>query len=306
MTDIIIIGAGPAGLTAAIYAARSGMTVKVFDKSTYGGQTVLTSELDNYPGLPGIDGPEFAGMLYKHATDQGAEIILEEVVEILPQGEIKKVITTQGEYEARALIMAGGAKRKQLGCQGEEKFVGRGVSYCATCDAAFFRGKDVAIVGGGDTALNDALFLSNHCNKVYIVVRRDIFRAQKAKQQAVAARHNIEILYSSTVSAVEGDTAVESLQLNTPEGKRSLPVSGVFVAIGVVPETDLYKSFLHTDEEGYIIADENCTTEIEGLYVAGDIRKKPLRQVITAAADGAVAAVIAAEHINDMYSMTDG
>lgn len=296
MTDIIIIGAGPAGLTAAIYAARAGMSVTVFDKNAYGGQIALTSQVDNYPGLQGIDGVEFATNLYSHAVAMGAEVRFEEVQAVELDGEVKKLTASGKVYEGRSVILANGAARRRIGAPGEAQFLGKGVSFCATCDAAFFRGQDVAIIGGGDTALDDALFLSNNCRKVYLVHRREEFRGEKFKQKAVRSRENIELVLNATVKAIEGVETVHQCVLNTPEGERRLEVSGVFVAVGLVPETSLYKGLVPTSPEGYVLAGEDCALPVAGVWAAGDIRQKPLRQIVTAAADGAVAAVAAAEY----------
>ncbi len=298
MLDVVIVGAGPAGLTAAIYAARAGMKVLVLEKGIYGGQIALTSEVDNYPGAKGISGVNFAMDLYNHATGQGADIRFEEVLGMELAGEVKKVRTAKETYECRAVILAGGAKRRLLGVPGEEEYTGHGVSYCATCDGAFFRGKTVAIVGGGDTALSDALYLANNCEKVYLIHRRESFRAARAEQNAVRGRENIEILYSTTVERIEGMDRVERIIVNGPDGSKSLAVSGVFVAIGLVPETALLKGVLPLTDDGYVKAHEDCHTHIKGVWVAGDLRDKPLRQVVTATADGAVAAVAAGEYCN--------
>ncbi|MDL2214377.1 FAD-dependent oxidoreductase [Clostridia bacterium OttesenSCG-928-O13] len=298
MTDVLIVGAGPAGLTAAIYAARAGVSVLVFEKNMYGGQVSLTSEVDNFPTQMGIQGADFAGNLYEHATSQGAEVRFEEVQAVELDGPVKRVTTSQRIYEGRSVIIAGGAFRRKLGCPGEEEFAGRGVSYCATCDAAFFRGKTVAIVGGGDTALGDALFLSNNCEKVYLIHRRDSFRGQKAKQDAIYTRDNIETILPAKVTAIEGEDTVKRCILETATGTRVLDVDGVFVAVGLAPETELFGGLLPLTPNGYIDAGEDCTTPLPGVFVAGDLRQKPLRQIVTAAADGAVAAVSAAEYCN--------
>ncbi|MFV0412051.1 MAG: thioredoxin-disulfide reductase [Oscillospiraceae bacterium] len=298
MTDILIIGAGPAGLTAAIYGARAGLSVLVFDKNMYGGQIILTSDVENYPSIQKISGPDLAINLYSHATSLGVEVRFEEVTSVDLKGKVKTVTTPQGVYEGHTVIVASGASRRHLGCPGEEEFVGRGVSYCATCDAAFFKGKDVAIVGGGSTALEDALFLSNHCNKVVLIHRRDSFRGEKLLQDAIKKRDNIEVLYSSTVSSIQGGNTVESCVVNTPEGEKAIPISGIFVAIGLVPETGMFSSQIEVNAEGYFVAGEDCATSLPGVFVAGDLRAKPLRQIITAASDGAVAAVAAATAVS--------
>lgn len=298
MTDVLIIGAGPAGLAAGIYAARAGVSVLIFEKNIYGGQISLTSEVDNYPALPGVNGADLANTLYEHATAQGAQVEFETVQAVQLDGEVKRITTNTKVYEGRTVIIAGGAARKRLGCPGEEEFTGRGVSYCATCDAAFFKGKTVAIAGGGNTALGDALFLANHCKKVYLVHRREAFRGQKVLQNAVRCRENIEIVVPATITAIEGGKAVERCRLDTPGGPRTLEIDGLFVAVGLQPETTIYQGILPLDPAGYIQAGEDCATPLPGVFVAGDLRQKPLRQVVTAAADGAVAAVAAAEYCN--------
>lgn len=298
MTDILIVGAGPAGLTAAIYAARAGMSVKVFERNVQGGQVALTDMVDNFPSRRKMSGVEFATDLYTHATELGAELLYEAATGLDLGGGVKTVTTSAGAHQGRSLIFAGGAVRRKLGVPGEDEFIGRGVSFCATCDAAFFRDKTVAIVGGGNTALGDALFLSNHCKKVYLIHRRAEFRAEKSLQDAVAARGNIEKVTPATVKAINGDEVVRRVVLDTPEGARTLPVDGIFVAVGLLPDTALLKGAIPLDESGYTLAGEDCTTPIPGVFVAGDIRKKPLRQIVTAAADGAVAAVAAAEYVN--------
>lgn len=298
MTDIAIIGAGPAGLAAGIYAARAGVSVTIFEKNVHGGQITLTSEIDNYPGMQKTDGVELAQSLYAHATSLGVQIIYEEVTELELEDGIKKITTAANVYEARSVIATGGAVRRRLGCPGEAKFTGRGVSYCATCDAAFYRGKTVAIVGGGNTALEDAMFLSNHCEKVYLIHRRNEFRGTKQKQEAVRSRQNIELVLSANVASIEGDSKVHSCVVNTENGTKTLDIDGIFIAIGLDADTALYRDILPMDEDGYILAEEDCATPIQGVFAAGDLRQKPLRQVITAVSDGAVAAVAAAEYCN--------
>lgn len=298
MTDVLIVGAGPAGLTAAIYAARSGLSAKVFDKSMYGGQIILTSEVENFPSIQNISGTDLAINLYTHATAVGAEVLFEEVTNLELLGETKRLSTATETYEGRSVIIAGGAVRRKLGAPGEEKFIGRGVSFCATCDATLYRNKTVAIVGGGNTALEDALFLANQCPKVYLIHRRDEFRGEKILQEAVKARSNIEICYNATVAEVLGEEKVSACVLDTPEGQKTLNIDGLFVAIGLQPESALYAGQLPVSDEGYIIAGESCSTPIPGVFVAGDLRTKTLRQIITASSDGAVAAVAAATYCN--------
>ncbi|CZR97492.1 MULTISPECIES: thioredoxin-disulfide reductase [unclassified Clostridioides] len=300
MVDIIVIGAGPAGLTSAIYAMRAGLSVTVFEKSIYGGQVASTSEVENYPAVQKISGVEFSNNIYNQAIAQGVDIQFDEVEEINLEGKIKVVKTSSGEHKAKAVILANGVERRKLGCEGEEKFTGRGVSYCATCDGAFFKDKEVAIVGGGNTALEDALFLANNCTKVYLIHRRDSFRGEEVLEKSVKARKNIEILYNHGVEKIEGEKTVSNIEVKNlkTEEKRTIDVSGIFIAIGLKPNNKMFENVLDLDEGGYIISDESCTTSVEGVYVAGDSRTKFLRQIITAASDGAIAAVQAANYIN--------
>lgn len=297
-TDLLIVGAGCAGLTAAVYAIRAGHSAIVLEKGMYGGQIALTSEVENYPSIEKISGVELATLIYNQAVKQGADIRFEEVTEARLGAAEKIVITTSEEYQARAVILANGVERRKLGCPGEAEFTGRGVSYCATCDGAFFRGKDVAVVGGGNTALEDALFLSNLCRKVYLIHRRDQFRGEKVMVDAVLARDNIEILYQHTVEEILGDKVVTSVRAAGPEdGRRTLDVAAVFVAIGLIPVNQLFAE-AGLDANGYLVAGEDCNTQLPGVYAAGDTRSKPLRQIITAASDGAVAAVAASNYLN--------
>ncbi|NJI80292.1 thioredoxin-disulfide reductase [Clostridioides difficile] len=300
MVDIIVIGAGPAGLTSAIYAMRAGLSVTVFEKSIYGGQVASTSEVENYPAVQKISGVEFSNNIYNQAIAQGVDIQFDEVEEINLEGKIKVVKTSSGEHKAKAVILANGVERRKLGCEGEEKFTGRGVSYCATCDGAFFKDKEVAIVGGGNTALEDALFLANNCTKVYLIHRRGSFRGEEVLEKSVKARKNIEILYNHGVEKIEGEKTVSNIEVKNlkTEEKRTIDVSGIFIAIGLKPNNKMFENVLDLDEGGYIISDESCTTSVEGVYVAGDSRTKFLRQIITAASDGAIAAVQAANYIN--------
>lgn len=301
-TDILIIGAGPAGLTAAIYAQRAGMRAVVFDRMVYGGQVANTLEIENYPAIEKISGVDFSNAIYQQAVNLGAEIRFETVEKLELSGEKKMVVTAEGNtYYGKAVIIANGAKRRRLGCPGENELDGRGVSYCATCDGAFFRNKTVAIVGGGNTALEDALFLSGLCSKVYLIHRRGSFRGEKIMADAVAARENVEILFDSVVEEILGDggkVCGASVKNLLSGEKTKLEVSGVFVAVGYAPENSLFEKWVDVDEAGYVIADETCRTSCPGVYVAGDSRTKPLRQIVTAAADGAVAAFTAAAEIN--------
>lgn len=299
-TDVLIIGAGPAGLTAAIYALRGGFRAIVFDRLFYGGQVATTSEVENYPAIEKISGPEFSMNLYQQAVVQGAEVRLEEVEQVSLEGETKCVTTAQGIYTGKTLIIANGAKRRKLTCEGEERLTGHGVSYCATCDGAFFKQKEVAVVGGGNTALEDALFLSKLCSKVYLIHRRDHFRGEHMLIESVKEQSNIHILFDSEVTTIEGEKAVTHIQVENHKNQKNtrLPVSGVFIAIGMEPDNHLFADKIPLDENGYLAVGEDCATPIPGVYVAGDSRAKFLRQIITAAADGAVAAVQAENYMN--------
>ena len=299
MTDIAIIGAGCAGLTSAIYAIRAGLSVKVFEKYIYGGQIAVSSDIQNYPSIEKIAGPELATNLYNHALNLGADIRFEEIVGVELSGKVKKVITNEGEYSARSVIIANGVARRKLGCQGEDEFYGRGVSYCATCDGALYKNKNVAIIGGGNTALEDALYLSNICSAVYLIHRRDTFRGSKILADSVIQRNNIKIVYNATVERIDGDKTVNKLYVKDKITSQTcgLDVSAVFVAIGLAPDNDIFKA-VGLDSDGYIKAGEDCTTSLPGVFVAGDTRTKLLRQIITAEADGAVAAFQASNYLN--------
>ena len=305
-TDLLIVGAGTAGLTAAIYGCRSGLVCVVLEKGMFGGQIVNTTDIENYPGMPGVDGVEFANALHQQAEKLGAQILFESLEEIT-KGEDHwfYVKTSGGAFRAKAVIVANGAEHRKLGCQGEETFAGRGVSYCATCDGAFYRGKEVAVVGGGNTALEEALYLSSICEKAHLIHRRDTFRAHQKTIQRVLSTPNIIPHYQSAVVRVEGNTKLQSLILSTPEGETTVAVAGLFVAIGLAPQNQLYASLCQLDENGYFVAGEDCVTSCEGLYAAGDTRQKPLRQLVTAASDGAVAAYMAGSYIGGTFSQWD-
>lgn len=298
--DIIIIGAGTAGLSAAIYGQRGGKSTILFEEMSYGGQIVNTPEVENYPGIKKTSGFQFAQGLYEQATDLGAEIRYEKVVEIIDKGELKAVKTSQGEYDGRTVIVATGAKARPLGLSEEERYVGAGLSYCATCDGAFFRGKTVAVIGGGNTALEDAQVLSELAKKVYLVHRRDEFRGEDANIERLKNRDNVEFVLSYEPVEIKGSPLVSELVLRSKKtGElRSLEVNGVFVAIGTMPKNEDFAKVVKLDEGGYVIGDEDCHTNAKGIFVAGDCRTKKVRQLTTAASDGAVAALAAIEYIN--------
>lgn len=290
MYDIIIIGSGPAGLSAAIYAQRACLDTIVIEKNGIsGGQVLNTWEVDNYPGFPGVTGFELSRQFREHANKLGARVVQDEVVQVELSGNVKKVVCEEETYEARCVILASGAHHRTLEVPGEEELRGAGVSYCATCDGAFFRGRTVAVVGGGDAALEDAIFLARMCEKVYIVHRRDKLRGAKRLQERLQALENIEFVWNSETAAIEGNGQVEALRLRqtkTGEEKR-LDVDGVFIAVGIAPESELYAGQLELDEQGYIRADESGQASVPGVFAAGDVRTKALRQILTAASDGA-------------------
>ena len=290
MYDIIIIGSGPAGLSAAIYAQRACLVTIVIEKNGIsGGQVLNTWEVDNYPGFPGVTGFELSRQFREHANKLGARVVQDEVVQVELSGNVKKVVCEEETYEARCVILASGAHHRTLEVPGEEELRGAGVSYCATCDGAFFRGRTVAVVGGGDAALEDAIFLARMCEKVYIVHRRDKLRGAKRLQERLQALENIEFVWNSETVAIEGNAQVEALRLRqTKTGEeRRLDVDGVFIAVGIAPESELYAGQLELDEQGYIRADESGQTSVPGVFAAGDVRTKALRQILTAASDGA-------------------
>lgn len=290
MYDIIIIGSGPAGLSAAIYAQRACLDTIVIEKNGIsGGQVLNTWEVDNYPGFPGVTGFELSRQFREHANKLGARVVQDEVMQVELSGNVKKVVCEEETYEARCVILASGAHHRTLEVPGEEELRGAGVSYCATCDGAFFRGRTVAVVGGGDAALEDAIFLARMCEKVYIVHRRDKLRGAKRLQERLQALENIEFVWNSETVAIEGNAQVEALRLRqTQTGEeRRLDVDGVFIAVGIAPESELYAGQLELDEQGYIRADESGQTSVPGVFAAGDVRTKALRQILTAASDGA-------------------
>lgn len=290
MYDVIIIGSGPAGLSAAIYGQRACLEMLVIEKQPMsGGQILNTYEVDNYPGLPGLGGLELGMKLREHADAMDAKFLRADVTGIQKSENGYRVITKGESFDTRTVVFATGAGHRKLGVPGEEELCGMGVSYCATCDGAFFRGKVTAVVGGGDVALEDALFLSRTCKKVYLIHRRDAFRGAKALQEKVKKTENIEILWSSQVQEILGDGRVQKIRLleNKKESLRDMDVDGIFIAVGIEPNSQLAKGLASLDDSGYIIAGEDGRTGTEGIYAAGDVRTKQLRQVITATADGA-------------------
>jgi thioredoxin reductase (NADPH) len=299
--DVIIIGAGPAGMGAAIYAKRAGLKCVVLDQSPIsGGQVLTTYEVDNYLGFPGLSGGDLSDKFREHADKLGVEFITANVVKIDNESDNKIVTTDEGEFIAKTIVLATGANHSKLGIPGENELAGVGVSYCATCDGAFFRKRTVAVVGGGDVAVEDAIFLAGLCAKVYLIHRRDELRAAASLQNKLMSMDNIEIIWDSEVTQICGKDIVEKIEIKNKKTNdiKSLEVNGIFIAVGVVPDTELLKGIVQMDEKGYIIADETCTTSASGIYAAGDIRKKPMRQIITAVADGANAINSAQKFLN--------
>lgn len=294
MYDVAIAGGGPAGLTAAIFAARAGLSAMVVEELAPGGQVAETAVVDNFPGLPGIPGYELAAKMEEHAKKEGAEIVSNSITGFVLTGDEKRIQLGENSIEAKTLILAMGARHRPLDVPGEKEFTGRGVSYCATCDGNFFRNKDVAVVGGGNTALGDALYLANICKSVTLIHRREGFRATESEQKRLTGSEKIVLRLNATVQKIEGDTKVRTLALhNVKTGEDSvLAVDAVFIAVGMLPRTELLGGALPL-QNGFVVADESCKTAIPGVFVAGDLRDKPLQQIVAAAADGANAAMSA-------------
>lgn len=288
--DLLIIGSGPAGMGAAVYAARAGIDTAVLDRSPVsGGQVLTTYEVDNYLGLSGLSGGDLSERFREHADKLGVTFITADVKSIESSTDKKIIHTEKGIVEAKAVILATGASHSMLGVPGEMKLSGMGVSYCATCDGAFFRKRTVAVVGGGDVAVEDAIFLAGICQKVYLIHRRDALRAADTLQKKLFSLENVEIIWNSEVKEICGEDMVEGIEVyDKKSGIQSrITVNGVFIAVGIVPNTDTFKGLVKMDEKGYIVADETCITSEKGIFAAGDIRTKPMRQIITAVADGA-------------------
>ena len=299
MYDIVIVGAGPAGLTAGIYASRASLKTLILESRTYGGQIINTLDIENYPANIHISGFDFATNLYNQAKGLGCEIVFEGVTEIKEIGKDKIVVTDKNEYKCKAVIIATGSLNRTLGVELENMLVGKGVSYCATCDGAFYKKKNVAVVGGGNTALEDALYLSNIAQKVYLIHRRDEFRGDSFTVSELKKKDNVEFVLNSNVTKLNADEKLKSIVVTDNEKhERVLDVEGLFIAIGRNPETDIFKGLLNLDEDGYIIASEDCKTNIEGVFACGDNREKSVRQLVTAVSDGANSIKSAIEYIN--------
>lgn len=292
--DIVIIGGGPAGLTAAVYAGRAGKSVLVIEKDTFGGQITSSPKVENIPGFESITGNEFAEKLISQAMALDAEVECTVAEKIVP-GNPHRVICEDGEFEGRTVIIAAGTKHRLLGLENEEKFIGEGISFCAVCDGAFYEGKTVGVVGGGNSALQEALLLSETSEKVYVIQNLDFLTGEYRLQEAVTAKENIEVILGTVVEGYMGDTAFEGVKLSgrMPE----LKLDGVFIAIGLIPQNDAFSDVVALDDRGYVVSDEECLTNVDGIFVAGDCRQKKIRQVTTAAADGAVAALAACSYL---------
>lgn len=302
MTDIVIVGGGPAGMTAAIYASRAGKTVKVIEKDSVGGQIIYSPLVENYPGIPRMAGSDFAEKLQEQVDALGVETEYDEITSI-EKGEGCVIAKGGEDHAAKAVIIAAGASHKRLGLENEEDLIGCGVSYCAVCDGAFYEGMDVAVNGGGNTALQDALFLSNTCSNVTVIHRRDEFRGDLKLVKQLGERPNVSFMLSSVVDALtQNDGELESIivkDLKTGE-KKELPVKGLFIAVGQVPQTEGFRDVFESDSGGYIISDESMRSSVSGVFVAGDCRAKEVRQLTTAAADGAIAALSACRYVDSI------
>ena len=302
MYDIVIVGAGPAGLTAAIYARRADKSVLVLEKETFGGQITFSPKVENYPGFIQMSGNEFAEKLIEQALNLGAEIELEAVTEIKDNGKTKTVVTEDNEYECKAVIIAAGSKHRQLGLPNENDLIGEGISYCAVCDGAFYKDKTVAVIGGGNSALQEAVLLSETSKKVYIVQNLAFVTGEKKLEEILKGRSNVEFIFSNVVKELIGETSLEGIIIEDTESGAitNLDVDGVFVCIGQAPENEPFSNLVSLNDYGYIDSGEDCLTQTEGIFTAGDCRSKTVRQITTATGDGAVSAVAACRYIDSL------
>ena len=299
MYDIIVVGGGPAGLTAALYARRNNKTVLILDKDTVGGQITYSPKVENIPGFVSVTGNEFAEKMMDQVLEQGAELDLCHVTGIR-DGEVKTVVTDCGDFEARAVILATGAKHRLLGLPGEENFIGNGISFCAVCDGAFYEDKTVAIIGGGNSALVEALLLADHVKKLYVVQNLPFLTADEKLQKQLVERENVEVILGTTVASLEGEDTFTGIVMNREEDgvKTPLALDGMFIAIGLIPQNEAFADLIDLTPQGYADSDESCLTKTPGIFVAGDCRNKTVRQVTTAAADGAIAALAACKYLD--------
>lgn len=299
MYDIVIVGAGPAGLTAALYARRANKSVLLIEKSTFGGQVTYSPKIENYPGFLQMSGMEFADQLVDQVLEQGADMEMAKVSGIRPSENGWTVITDAKEYEAKAVILATGVEHRMLGLPGETKFVGHGISFCAVCDGAFYRDKTVAVIGGGNSALQEALLLTENCKKVIVVQNLPVFTGEERLIQLLKQKENVECIFNSVSKELLGENSLTGLVIENTKGEtQTLEIDGLFIAIGLIPKNDAFKDFADLNDYGYFDSDEACLTKTNGLFVAGDCRSKSIRQITTAAADGAVAALAACKYID--------
>lgn len=296
MYDIIIVGAGPAGLTAALYAARANKKIVVFEANVPGGQIVNAHMVTNYPGVKSMSGSDFANNLYKQVTDLGVEVRFETVLSI---DEDKNVTTDKDSYKAKTIILAPGVDNRKLRIENEDKMIGKGVSYCATCDGNFYKGKDVAVIGGGNTALEDVMYLSDIASKVYLIHRNDTFKGAELTLEEIKKKNNVEIILNSTVTKINGTDKVESIVIKNHDEEQTINIDGLFVAIGHEPKNIIFKNVVDIDDKGYIVSEDGVHTNKAGIYVAGDARDKILRQLTTAVSDGSIAATVAIKEMEN-------
>ena len=298
--DLIIIGGGPAGLTAALYAKRANKSVLIIEKAAYGGQITFSPKVENIPGFIAVSGNEFAEKLVEQVVEQGAELEFCEVLSV-EDGDVKKVVTDGGVFESKAIVIATGAKHRRLNLEGEEKFIGDGISFCAVCDGAFYKDKTVGVVGGGNSALQEALLLSDLCKKVYVIQNLDKLTGENKLQEQLHAKPNVEIILSTLVKGYLGSDKFEGVEVISASGEeRAITLDGLFVAIGLIPQNGIFKNVLELNEYGYADAGEDCRAKAKGVFVAGDCRSKRIRQVATAMADGAVAALAACDYVDNL------
>lgn len=298
MYDCIIIGAGPAGLTAAIYLLRENKKIKIIEKETIGGKITSSARVDNYPGFKSISGSELADKLFEQVTNLGGEIDIEEFQKI-NNDKIKEVITDEGTYQTKSIIIATGTYFNTLKITDEDKFLGNGISFCTVCDGAFYKDKVVAVVGGGNTAIINAIYLSTLAKKVYLIVREETIRGEKVNIDELLTKENIEIIYNSEVTKYLGDTSIKGIVIKNKDNTKELAVDGIFLAIGQVPETKKVNNLLNLDKYNYIEAKEDCQTNIAGIFAAGDVRSKKVRQLTTATNDGTIAALNVINYLNE-------
>lgn len=302
MHDIAIIGSGAAGLTAALYALRANKTVLLIEKGSFGGQITFSPLVENFPSQQSLSGSELADKLTEQALALGADVEVDTAVKVIDNGKTKTVVGESGEYEAKAVIIATGAKHRMLGLERENDFVGEGISFCAVCDGAFYKDRHVAVIGGGNSALQEAILLSKLCSKVTIIQNLDFLTGEEKLQQQIAAAENVEVIYSTTVSSLIGEESLKALNLNNEKTgeKSTLEIDGMFIAIGLAPQNEAFSDLIELDSYGYADSDEACTTKTEGVFVAGDCRKKTVRQLTTACADGSVSALAACRYIDSL------